>query len=259
MHPDLFSIGPFTIHAYGLLVAMGFVTGILVTVRLGKNQAFSTQQVMDMAFIMILWAIVGSRLLYILINLPYYTAHPIDILKIWQGGLVFSGGLIAVASAMALYLRRHHISFWAAGDLWAPALAVGQAIGRIGCFMAGCCYGKPTDLPWGVIFTNPQSLAPRNIPLHPTQIYSSLAGFSIFFILLALYGRRKFQGQVFLWYLILHSTARLFVERFRGDGRGLIPGTEMTLTQLVAVGILIAAIVALFALKPEGKRKGASL
>jgi phosphatidylglycerol:prolipoprotein diacylglycerol transferase len=259
MHPDLFSIGPFTIHTYGLLVAMGFVIGILVTVRLGKNQAFSTQQILDMAFIMILSAIVGSRLLYILINLSYYTAHPIDILKIWQGGLVFSGGLIATASAMALYLRSHHISFWAAGDLWAPALAVGQAIGRLGCFMAGCCYGKPTNLPWGVIFTHPQSLAPRYIPLHPTQIYSSLAGFSIFFILLVLYGRRKFQGQVFLWYLILHSTTRLFVERFRGDERGLMPGTEMTLTQLVALGILIAAIVALFVLKPEGNRKDASL
>ena len=258
MFPDLFSIGPLTIHTYGLLVALGFVTGILVTVRLGKGQGFSAQQVMDMAFIMILWAIVGSRLLYILINLSYYKAHPIDILKIWQGGLVFSGGLIAVSAAMVLYLRRHHLSFRATGDLWAPALAVGQAIGRIGCFMAGCCYGKPTDLPWGAIFTHPQSLAPQNIPLHPTQIYSSLAGFSIFFILLVLYGRRKFQGQVFLWYLILHSTARLFIERFRGDERGLIPGTEMTLTQLVAVGILIAAIVALFALKPEGKRKNVS-
>jgi phosphatidylglycerol:prolipoprotein diacylglycerol transferase len=259
MYPDLFSVGPLTVHAYGLLVALGFVTGILVTVRLGRLQGFSAQQVMDMAFIMILWAIVGSRLLYILINFSYYKSHLIDILKIWQGGLVFSGGLVAVAAAMALYLRRHRLSFWATGDLWAPALAVGQAIGRIGCFMAGCCYGTPTDLPWGAIFTHPQSLAPQNIPLHPTQIYASLAGFSIFFILLVLHRRRKFPGQIFLWYLILHSTARLFIERFRGDERGLIPGTEMTLTQLLALGILIAAVAALFALKPESRRKDVAL
>lgn len=255
MLPDLFSVGPLTIHTYGVFVALGFVTGILVTVKLGKDQGIPPQQVMDMAFFMILWAIVGSRLLYILINVSYYRAHPLDAFKIWQGGLVFSGGLIAVAGAMTWYLRRHRLSFWATGDLWAPALALGQALGRIGCFMAGCCYGQPTDLPWGVVFSHPHTLAPQNIPLHPTQAYSALGGFAIFFILLFLYSRRKFQGQVFLWYLILHSTARLFVERFRGDERGLLPGTDMTLTQLLATVILILAVVALFLLKSRQERR----
>ena len=255
MLPDLFSVGPLTIHTYGVFVALGFVTGILVTVKLGKDQGIPPQQVMDMAFFMILWAIVGSRLLYILINVSYYRAHPLDAFKIWQGGLVFSGGLIAVAGAMTWYLRRHRLSFWVTGDLWAPALALGQALGRIGCFMAGCCYGQPTDLPWGVIFCHPHTLAPQNIPLHPTQAYSALGGFAIFFILLFLYSRRKFQGQVFLWYLILHSTARLFVERFRGDERGLLPGTDMTLTQLLATVILILAVVALFLLKSRQERR----
>lgn len=255
MLPDLFSVGPLTIHTYGVFVALGFVTGILVTVKLGKDQGIPPQQVMDMAFFMILWAIVGSRLLYVLINVSYYRAHPLDAFKIWQGGLVFSGGLIAVAGAMTWYLRRHRLSFWATGDLWAPALALGQALGRIGCFMAGCCYGQPTDLPWGVVFSHPHTLAPQNIPLHPTQAYSALGGFAIFFILLFLYSRRKFQGQVFLWYLILHSTARLFVERFRGDERGLLPGTDMTLTQLLATVILILAVVALFLLKSRQERR----
>lgn len=255
MLPDLFSVGPLTIHTYGVFVALGFVTGILVSVKLGKDHGIPPQQVMDMAFFMILWAIVGSRLLYILINVSYYRAHPLDAFKIWQGGLVFSGGLIAVAGAMTWYLRRHRLSFWVAGDLWAPALALGQAVGRIGCFMAGCCYGQPTDLPWGVVFSHPHSLAPQNIPLHPTQAYSALGGFAIFFILLFLHSRRKFQGQVFLWYLILHSTARLFVERFRGDERGLLPGTDMTLTQLLATVILILAVVALFLLKSRQERR----
>jgi phosphatidylglycerol:prolipoprotein diacylglycerol transferase len=255
MFPDLFSIGPLTIHTYGLFVALGFISGILDTVKLGKQEGFKPQQIMDMAFIMILWAVVGSRLLYILINFSYYKAQPLDALKIWQGGLVFSGGLVAVAAAMTWYLRRHHLSFWTTGDLWAPALALGQAVGRIGCFMAGCCYGRPTDLPWGVVFSHPHTLAPPNIPLHPTQLYSSLGGFVIFFVLLCLHAKRKFQGQVFLWFLILHSTFRLFVERFRGDERGLLPGTEMTLTQLLATIILVLAVIGLFSLKSRKERK----
>lgn len=257
MFPDLFSIGPLTIHTYGFFVALGFITGILVTVRLGKKQGIPSQQVMDMAFVMMIWAIVGSRLLYVVINFGYYRAHPLDAFKIWQGGLVFSGGLVAVAAAMTWYLRRHRLSFWAVGDLWAPALALGQAVGRIGCFMAGCCYGRPTDLPWGIVFDHPHTLAPPNVPLHPTQLYSSLGGFVIFLVLCVLHTKRKFQGQVFLWYLILHSTFRLFVERFRGDERGLLPGTDMTLTQFLATVILILAVVALFLLKSRQERKGA--
>lgn len=255
MFPDLFSVGPLTIHTYGVFVALGFIAGILVTVKLGKDQGLQPQQVMDMAFVIILWAIIGSRLLYILINFSYYRAHPLDALKIWQGGLVFSGGLVAVAGAMAWYLRRHRLSFWATGDLWAPALALGQAVGRIGCFMAGCCYGKPTELPWGIVFSHPHTLAPQNIPLHPTQVYSSFGGFLIFVILIIIHAKRKFDGQVFVWYLILHSTARLLVERFRGDERGLIPGTEMTLTQMLATVILVLAVAALFCLKSRQERK----
>jgi phosphatidylglycerol:prolipoprotein diacylglycerol transferase len=255
MFPDLFSIGPLTIHTYGIFVALGFTTGILVTIKLGKSHGFPAQQVMDMAFIMIVWAIVGSRAMYILINLSYFIKRPLDIIKIWQGGLVFSGGFLAVAPVMAWYLRRHHLSFWKVGDLWAPGIALGQGIGRIGCFMAGCCYGKPTDLPWGVVFKHPNSLAPQGIPLHPTQVYDVLGGGVIFLTLLIITSRKKFEGQVFVWFLILHSTARLLTERFRGDDRGMIPWTEMTATQLLAVLILLSAVVALFLLKSRHEKK----
>ncbi|MBN2033130.1 MAG: prolipoprotein diacylglyceryl transferase [Deltaproteobacteria bacterium] len=250
MFPDLFSIGPLTVHTYGLFVALGFALGISITIKMGKRRGISPQQVMDMAFVMILFAILGSRLLYVFMNFHHFRGHPLDAFKVWQGGLVFSGGFLAVAAAMAWYLRNQHLSFWAAGDLWAPALALGQAVGRIGCFMAGCCFGKPTDLPWATVFTHPHTLAPPNIPLHPTQLYASFAGFAIFAVLIFVNRARKFQGQVFLWYLILHSTARLFIERFRADNRGFIPGTEMSLTQLISALVLLAAIVGLFVLKP---------
>jgi phosphatidylglycerol:prolipoprotein diacylglycerol transferase len=255
MFPDLFSIGPLTIHAYGLFVAMGFTVGLLIMIRIGRTQGFSSQQIMDMGFLIILWAAIGSRLTFVLINFSYYKTHPIDIFKVWQGGLVFSGGLIAVVLGMSWYIRRHHLSFWKIGDLCGPAAAIGASIGRIGCFMAGCCYGKPTDLKWGVVFTHHQSLAPLNISLHPTQAYHSLTDLIIFVVLMVLHARKKFEGQVFLWFLILHSVARLLIERFRGDDRGLIPGTDMSATQLVATLILIASVVMLFILKSRKEKE----
>jgi phosphatidylglycerol:prolipoprotein diacylglycerol transferase len=249
MFPDLFSIGPFTLHTYGLFVATGFLVGLMVTIKIGKAEGITPQQTMDIGFLMILAAIVGSRLLYVLMNISYYTERPMDVLKMWQGGLVFSGGIVCVILTVTWYTRRHQLSFWKMADMWAPAMAIGQGIGRIGCFMAGCCYGKPTGSRWGVVFTNPHSLAPLNIPLHPTQLYSSVSNFIIFFILLLLHRKKRFDGQVFLWLLVLHSTARLFVERFRGDDRGMVLGSGMTITQLVTLVILIAAIVALFIFK----------
>jgi phosphatidylglycerol:prolipoprotein diacylglycerol transferase len=236
-------------------VAIGFAAALAVAVKTGEREGMKGQQILDMAFIMILLAIIGSRLMYVVINLPYYTKNPLDIFKIWQGGLVFSGGLLAVALIMIWYLRRRRLSFWKMGDLWAPALALGQGFGRIGCFMAGCCYGKPTDAWWGVVFTHPNALAPLNIPLHPTQLYHALSGFIIFGVLLFVYARRQFAGQVFLWYLILHSTARLLIERFRADERGLVPGSTMSLTQLIATLVLLASVVALFVLKSRKERK----
>ena len=255
MHPDLITIGPLTIHTYGFFVALGFTTALLLTIRLGKTEGFDAQQILDMGFIMILGGIVGSRVTYALMNLSYYVQYPLHFFKIWEGGLVFSGGLITVALLMIWYARKNKLSYWRLGDLWAPAIAIGQAIGRIGCFMAGCCYGKPTDLFCGVVFSNPKSLAPLHIPLHPTQLYLALSGLLIFLILLFIRNRKSFQGQVFLWFLILHSLARIYIERFRGDLDPIFPRSEMTLTQLFALCLLIMAVVFLFILKSRSTKQ----
>ncbi|MBN1830471.1 MAG: prolipoprotein diacylglyceryl transferase [Deltaproteobacteria bacterium] len=253
MHPELFSIGPLTIPTYGFFVAMGFAVALLVTTRIGKAHGLESPQIMDMGFIIILCAIIGSRLGYVLLNPSYYLNQPLDIFKTWEGGLVFSGGIVLVVLVMSWYLKRHNLPYWKTADLWAPGMAIGQAIGRIGCFMAGCCYGQPTDVKWCVVFTHPKSLAPHDICLHPTQLYSSLAGFIIFAILMLLTAKKRFDGQVFIWLIILHSSARLFIERFRGDYRGLIPGTEMSITQLIALLLLIAAVITLFVIKSRRK------
>lgn len=255
MFPDLFSIGAFTIHTYGLFVAMGFFAGLIVAVRIGKSEGMGAQQIMDMGFVIILSAIIASRVTYVLMNISYYARQPLDIFRIWQGGLVFSGGVIGVILTMLWYLKKHHLSFWKIADLWAPAAAIGQGIGRIGCFMAGCCYGKPTDSALGVVFTNPHSLAPLNTPLHPTQLYSSISGFIIFLILLLIHSKKKFEGQVFLWLLVLHSTSRLIIERFRGDDRGVFLNTGMSVTQLIAILILVASVITLMVFKSRASRK----
>jgi phosphatidylglycerol:prolipoprotein diacylglycerol transferase len=254
MFPDLISIGPVTIHTYGPFVAIGVVGGLMITVKIGKSEGIGSQQILDMGLGIILSSIIGSRVMFVLMNFSHYRHMPLDILKIWQGGLVFSGGIIAVVLTIGWYIYRHHLSLWKITDLWTPAVAIGQAIGRIGCFMAGCCYGKPTDLKWGVVFTNPQSIAqPLNVPLHPTQIYSSISGFIVFVIVLLLHSKKRFEGQVFLWFLIFHSTVRLAIERFRGDDRGMLLSSGMSVTQLITTLILIASVVTLMVLKSKAK------
>lgn len=256
MYPDLITIGPLTIHTYGVFVALGFALAIALTVRLGKQEGVSAQRVMDLAFLGIVWAIIGSRLFYVLLNLAYYRRQPLDMFKLWQGGLVFSGGLVIALLAVVWHLKRRGMPLLETADLFAPGLALGQGIGRIGCFFAGCCYGRPADVPWAVAFTDPECLAPLHLSLHPTQLYSALGGLLLFGLLMLLRKRRSFPGQVFIWYLILHSTFRLVVERFRGDDRGFVPGTEMSTTQLLTLLVLIGGVVALYVIKPKDSGKG---
>ncbi|MBW1667089.1 MAG: prolipoprotein diacylglyceryl transferase [Deltaproteobacteria bacterium] len=253
MFPDLSTIGSVTIHTYGLFLALGLCGALLITLKTGRAQGLRASEILDTALVMIVSAIIGSRLMYVIMNYSYFALHPLRILEVWQGGLVYSGGLIAAILTMSWYLKHSKLSFWETGDLWAPGLALGQGIGRIGCFMAGCCYGKPTDAWYGVVFNHPHSLAPLHLPLHPTQLYHSVSNFIILGLLLSLRTKKKFSGQVFLWYLILHSTARLLIERFRGDNRGLIPGTTMTPTQLIALVLLLGAVLTLFILKSREK------
>lgn len=255
MHPKLFSLGPIVIHTYGLFVLTGIIAAFYVAIRKGKAYGVSPPAIAEMGLFMAFVGVIGARLAYVFMNLPYYVSNPIESLKIWQGGLVFLGGMILVIPALLWYLRHNHLPFWRIGDLWAPSLAIGLAIGRIGCFMAGCCYGKPADTKWGVVFSNPDSLAPLGISLHPTQLYSSLAGVVIFLVLMAMERRKHYEGQVFLWFLILHSTARLYLERFRGDISGTISGTEMSLTQLLALLMLITAVLGLMLPKPKAQRR----
>jgi phosphatidylglycerol:prolipoprotein diacylglycerol transferase len=254
MHPILITFGPLTLYTYGLFIALGFLCGISLAVVLARREGLDPQQITDLSFYLILAAIIGSRLLYVLLNYQYYSTNPWAILQIWEGGLVFYGGLIGAASTGFIYIKSKGLNIWQVGDIFAPVIALGQAIGRWGCFFAGCCYGKPTSLPWAITFHDPASLAPIDIPLHPTQLYSSLKDLTIFALLMFMRPKKRFHGQLFWSYVLLYSTFRFLVEFFRGDPRGTVLGGLLSTPQALGIPLFILAIIMLWRLK--GKAQG---
>ena len=245
MHPILFKLGPITIYTYGLFIALAFLASIYLAALSAKREGIDSQKIIDLSFYLMLAAIIGSRLLYVLLNFKYYLSAPGAIWQIWEGGLVFYGGLIAAAAVSFIYIRKKGLNLWQITDIFAPSIALGQAIGRWGCFFAGCCYGKPTDLPWAITFHDPASLAPLGIPLHPTQLYSSLKDLIIFAILILLQKRKKFHGQLFWAYVLFYAVLRFIVEFFRGDPRCFLPGELLSTAQVIGIALFLLAIVML--------------
>lgn len=244
MYPIIIKIGPLTVYTYGMFVAAGFLLGVALAVREARRQGMPYERVADLGFYILLGAIVGSRLLYVMLNAGYFISRPLDIFKIWQGGLVFYGGLAAAVALAVWHMRRHSLPVWKTTDLFAPSLAVGHAIGRLGCFSAGCCYGRPAEgLPWAVTFTNPESLAAKGIPLHPTQIYESIGEFAIFLFLMSFKQRKAFDGQLILIYGMAYPVLRFIVEFWRGDeARGMVM-PWMSVSQAVSIALFAATLV----------------
>ncbi len=245
MYPILWKIGGFTLHTYGVLLAIGFLLAVYIALKEARRVNISPNIVMDLAFYVLISALIGSRLFYVLSSWHEFRDQPISIFFFWRGGLVFYGGLIGAFLVGLWYVKKNRLKFKPLADLVAPSIALGQAIGRLGCFSAGCCYGQPTKVPWAVTFKDPHTLAPPHIPLHPTQLYESLATFSIFLILIIMRRRERFQGKLFWYYLLFYASARFIIEFFRGDPRGWVIPSILSPAQ--AVGILAAGF-ALFML-----------
>lgn len=247
MLPELFHFGRFFLPTYGLLVATGVLVGLWVSVRNSARQGISPEKAWNLGILVVLAGILGAKVLYILVDWSYYTRHPAEIFSLGtlQAGGVFSGGLLAALLVAAWYIRKHQLPTLATCDAFAPGLALGHAIGRVGCFAAGCCYGKETHTFWGVTFTNPLANlrvgTPLNVPLEPTQLLESAVELANFFILMWLLKRRKFDGQVIGAYLFLYGIARFFLEFLRGDpGRGVVFGGVMSGTQLISIFLVLA-------------------
>jgi phosphatidylglycerol:prolipoprotein diacylglycerol transferase len=260
MHPRLLTIpsfdligktwGPFTLHTYGFLLAVAFLLGLWVASRQAKRAGLDAGKITDMAVWVLIAGLVGAKLLLVGVEWRYFARNPRDAFSIFQSGGVFYGGLGAGVLVAWLLARRNRLPAWRTADVLAPGVAIGQAVGRLGCFAAGCCWGKATSVPWGVTFTDVYAAravgTPIDTPVHPSQLYESAAVFLIFLFLLWLAPRKRFHGQVTLAYVALYSAARFVLEFWRGDAeRGTWFGNQVSTSQLIALALLVAVAIAL--------------
>jgi phosphatidylglycerol:prolipoprotein diacylglycerol transferase len=216
----------------------------------------------NMGLVAVVAGIVGSKLLYLFTTWQEHPNQPLNLFSLdtLQSGGVFSGGLLLSIAVCYWYAVRHHLPKLKTADSFAPGIAVGHAIGRLGCFAAGCCFGKPTTLPWGVTFTNPLAQwagTPLNIRLHPTQIYEFLAEGLIFLLLLWLFRHRAFEGQIAATYMFLYGIARYFLEFLRADpDRGSMFGGLMSATQFIALLLVIGGgVMWMLCPRPQASRR----
>lgn len=243
MHPILIELGGFSIKTYGFLIALGFGIGLFLASREARRVGLNVQAIGDLAFYILLGAIIGARLYFILTNLDYFTQHPLDMFKIWEGGLTFFGGFIAAVILCVWMIRKHCLPVWKTLDVFAPSLAIGVFFGRLGCFAAGCCYGKECDLPWAVTFTHPMTLARAGVHLHPTQLYSALGAIITFILLYSLRKHKTFEGQLALLWVLCYSCERLITEQFRGDIRGGMLTENIELSFVIAAVLIVVSLV----------------
>jgi len=244
--PRLFHLGSLDFPTYGLMAALGLMVGLSVCVRLARREGIDPEQAWNLGLLAILAAVAGAKLFLLLDDWSYYSEHWGEFfsLSTLRAGGVWYGGLLVALAAAAWYIRRHRLPVRKVCDAFAPGVALGHAIGRLGCFAAGCCYGKPTALPWGVTFTNPLAAqwsgTPLRVPLHPTQLYEAAVELANFFLLAWLLPRKKFDGEVIGAYMALYGFARFFLEFLRDDpDRGSVFGGALTLTQLVSILLVV--------------------
>ncbi len=245
MHPVLFQILGKEIYSYGILAASGFLCAIFTWLWLARRQTRPPGFAADLGFWLMTSGIVGSRLAYVIANWSHYRAAPLEILRIDQGGLIFYGGLLLASATLALFARYHRLPLWHAADFAIPGLAIGHALGRVGCFLNGCCYGRPAgDHLCGIVY--PPICEPGNlfagIPLYPVQLIESACLLVIWFILLYAYPRRKKDGATFALYLMLYPPCRFFLEYLRGDERQSLLNIDVaqgTSLALLLIGILL--------------------
>src|SRR5687768_2291194 len=253
MYPELFRIGNFPVNTYGVFLAIAFLCAIYVTVKLAQRDGLPRERIYDLSLWMLLASLIGSKVL-MLFTEPEYRENPWALLSLdfLRSGGVFYGGLLGAVVAGYLLMKRYQLPWWKTADACAPGIAIGNFFGRQGCFAAGCCWGEPTSLPWGVKFTelgHQITGVPIDQHLHPTQLYESFAMLLVFLFLLWLHKRRKFTGQIILFYALLYSVVRFSIEFVRDDPRGDIFGlttlTGLSTSQMISLVIGVIALVLL--------------
>jgi len=264
MHPVLFewrvpflgSVGPVTVYSYGVLLAAAYLGGLQLAMIRARRRGLDQTRVLDLGIYIIISALIGAKLLLIVTDYRSFFDNPRGLLDLVRSGGVFYGGLIVAVAVALLYIRRVGLPLWTTCDVFAPGIALGHVVGRFGCFFAGCCWGKPTDLPWGVHFTelgHEYTGVPiygpdgSDLYLHPTQLYESFFMLAVFAFLYYLHRKKKFNGQVLIAYAIIYSIFRFCIEFIRDDPRGdlfgLTSATGLSTSQLISLVVAVGSIV----------------
>jgi phosphatidylglycerol:prolipoprotein diacylglycerol transferase len=255
MYPRLFELpwsipylGPVTVYTYGVLLAAAYLLGLQLAIVRARKRELDASRVMDLGIYIIISALIGAKLLLLVTDFQTFKNNPAELLSLARSGGVFYGGLILAVVVALVYIRRVGLPLWTTCDVFAPGIALGHVVGRFGCFFAGCCWGKPTTLPWGITFTDPFAASnvgtPLNVALHPTQLYEAGAEFLILVLLLSTerFGRR-FAGRTFWLYMLLYAVSRFIIEFFRDDPRGSLG--PLSTSQFISVLLAPLAVVML--------------
>ncbi len=265
MYPVLFRIGDFPVHTYGVFLALAFLCAILITVKLAERDGLPRQKIYDLSLWMLLASLVGSKIL-MLFTEPEYRQNAWQLLSLdfLRSGGVFYGGLLGAVIVGYLLMRHYKLPWWQTADACAPGIALGNFFGRQGCFAAGCCWGEPTTLPWGVKFTelgHEITGVPIDAHLHPTQLYESFSMLIVFFFLLWLHDIESLADRSYSSYALLYSDIRFAIEFVRGDPRGDILGlttlTGLSTSQMLSIVVGVAALIVLIVRWRRGQTQSA--
>jgi phosphatidylglycerol:prolipoprotein diacylglycerol transferase len=255
MHPRLFELGPVTVYTYGVLLAAAYLLGLKLAMVRAERRGLDQTRVLDLGIYIIISALVGAKLLLFVTDFRTFLSDPRELLTLARSGGVFYGGLILAVIVAVWYIRKIGLPLWTTCDVFAPGIALGHVVGRFGCFFAGCCYGKPTTMPWAITFTDPYAATnvgtPLNVPLHPTQLYEAGAEGLILLLLLATESRgKRFAGRTFWLYMLLYALSRYVIEMFRDDPRGSV-GSFST-SQFISLVLGPLAVIMLAYLSRRG-------
>jgi phosphatidylglycerol:prolipoprotein diacylglycerol transferase len=263
MHPKLFElpelpyVGSITVYSYGVLLAAAYLVGLQLAIIRARRRGLDDGRIMDLGIYIIVSALVGAKLMLLVVDWQHFSRNPSEMLSLVRSGGVFYGGLILAVVVALWYLRRHKMPVWTTCDVFAPGIALGHVVGRLGCLLAGCCFGKQTTVPWAITFTNPFAAAnvgtPLGVPLHPTQLYEAGAELLILIFLLVVEKRgRPFPGRTFWGYMLLYGVSRFVIEFYRGDERGMVFNWLPT-SQFISMLLVPLSLIMLWRLSRGGE------
>lgn len=246
MYPILLQWKFLTIHSFGALLAVSFAVGIILAEKRARRRGIGETVMSNLYMLVLIASVIGCRLAYVAFHLEEFRSVW-DIFAVWKGGATLYGGLILSVLVGYPYLRRQGIPILVMGDILMPSVALGIGITRIGCFLSGCCFGKPTNLPWGIVFpaSCPAGSYAQGAHLHPTQIYASLDGFILFGVLLLAERKARFDGFVFSFFLVGYGVARFVEDFFRYYELNMTTVGGLSLNQIMSLGLIALGVVLL--------------